>query len=226
MAARTGPGFKTVTWVGLRGLEPLTSSLSGKPNNYRAIIDLGAELALSSASVRRGAPATLAVVTQLGTQQLVRPGVRLDDSVTSSRPSVPSRGSPRARLRRGDDPYPALLRYGPRYGRRMVFSPTVGEFYATASEFARNSLAAHVHQKHHLVALYSGTSLEHLAKACLMRRSPVLITELRNEDSFRSLLTLVGIASAGVPPQLRTVGLRGHFNECDRSFRLTPSGIT
>src|SRR5437899_1893943 len=28
--ARRGPGFRDLTWVGLRGLEPLTSSLSGK----------------------------------------------------------------------------------------------------------------------------------------------------------------------------------------------------
>src|SRR5262249_771283 len=107
------------------------------------------------------------------------------------------------------DPNQAFLLHGPRYGQRMAFPPTVDDFYATASEFARNSLDAHVHRKHHLVALYAGTSLEHLAKGCLVRRSPALITELRNEDRFRSLLLLLGISSASVPPQLRTVGLRG-----------------
>jgi hypothetical protein len=91
----------------------------------------------------------------------------------------------------------------------MAVPPTVDDFYATASEFARNSLDAHVYQKHHLVALYAGTSLEHLAKGCLVRRSPALITELRNEKSFLSLLLLLGITSASVPPQLHTVGLRG-----------------
>src|ERR1700747_2899783 len=91
----------------------------------------------------------------------------------------------------------------------MASSPTVDDFYRTACEFARSSLDAHVRQKHHLVALYAGTSLEHLAKACLAKRSPALITELRNEDSFRSLLLLVGVTAVSTSPKLRTVGLRG-----------------
>ena len=50
---------------------PMTSSLSGKPSSHRAIIDLGAELALSSASVRCRTFVTVAVVTHLGTQTAV-----------------------------------------------------------------------------------------------------------------------------------------------------------
>ena len=53
----------------------MISSLSGKPSSHRAIIDLGAELAIPSANVRRSTPVTLAVVTQLDTQQLVRPAM-------------------------------------------------------------------------------------------------------------------------------------------------------
>lgn len=58
------------------------------------------------------------------------------------------------------------------------------------------------------VAIDAGTALEHLAKACLAKRSPALLTELKNEGSFPSLLRLLGIAAGEPPRQLRTVGLR------------------
>ena len=38
MAAHTGPGLKAVSWVGLRGLEPLTSSLSGSLSDERHML--------------------------------------------------------------------------------------------------------------------------------------------------------------------------------------------
>jgi hypothetical protein len=91
----------------------------------------------------------------------------------------------------------------------MAFPPTIDDLYSSAREFARNSIEAHVYRKHHLVALYAGTSLEHLAKASLTRRSPALIGELRGEDSFRSLLLLLGITVGSTPPPRRTIGLRG-----------------
>lgn len=91
----------------------------------------------------------------------------------------------------------------------MALPPTVNDLYDSAQRLARSSIEAHVYSKHHLVALYAGTSLEHLAKACLTRRSPALIGELRGEDSFRSLLLLLGISSSRTPVPLRTVGLRG-----------------
>jgi hypothetical protein len=50
--------------------------------------------------------------------------------------------------------------------------------------------------------------LEHLAKACLAKRSPALLTELRNESNFASLLRLLDIEAGPPPRQLRTVGLR------------------
>ena len=54
----------------------------------------------------------------------------------------------------------------------------------------------------------AATSLEHLAKACLAKRSPALLTELKNEANFWSLLVLLGIPGGKPPRQLRTVGLR------------------
>jgi hypothetical protein len=49
---------------------------------------------------------------------------------------------------------------------------------------------------------------EHLAKACLAKRSPALLTELRSQANFPSLLRLLGITEGQPPGQLRTVGLR------------------
>lgn len=90
----------------------------------------------------------------------------------------------------------------------MVFPPTTDDLCGSAQEFARSSINAHVSRKHHLVALYAGTSLEHLAKASLTSRSPALIGELRGEDSFRPLLLLLKIPAGSTPPPRRTVGLR------------------
>jgi hypothetical protein len=95
--------------------------------------------------------------------------------------------------------------------------PTVDGFYASAQVLARMALQAHAHGKPY-VALFAGTSLEHLAKACLTSQSPVLITELRAESSFPSLLLLAGVPLAN-PSPLRTVGLRGAL---DRLRYLVP----
>ncbi len=60
-------------WVaGLDGLAPSTSSLSGKPKASGTILNPLPELALVPASVRRCMPVVAAVVTQLGTQHLIR----------------------------------------------------------------------------------------------------------------------------------------------------------
>jgi hypothetical protein len=54
--------------VGLRGLEPRTSSLSGKPGVCAAITGLPIDLDSSSVNVRRRVSAARVVVTQLDTQ--------------------------------------------------------------------------------------------------------------------------------------------------------------
>src|SRR5215471_19857392 len=81
-------------------------------------------------------------------------------------------------------------------------------FYESACEFAQTSLGAHHARKYRRVAVDAATSLEHLAKACLATRSPALLTELKSEANFPSLLWLLGITEGKPPRQLRTVGLR------------------
>ena len=67
---------------------------------------------------------------------------------------------------------------------------------------------AHHRRDHQRVAIDAGTALEHLTKACLASRSPVLLTELRSgPNNWQSLLLLCGVAE-GRPNSLRTVGLR------------------
>jgi hypothetical protein len=89
----------------------------------------------------------------------------------------------------------------------MVVPLTPAAFYDSARDFAKTALEAHRVRKHRRVALDAGTALEHLAKACLAARSPALLTELKTEKNFPSLLRLLDIPG-GKPQQLRTVGLR------------------
>jgi hypothetical protein len=90
----------------------------------------------------------------------------------------------------------------------MVTAPTADELYASARRFAQSALEAHHRRDHQRVAIDAGTALEHLTKACLASRSPVLLTELRSgPNNWQSLLLLCGFAE-GRPNSLRTVGLR------------------
>jgi hypothetical protein len=85
------------------------------------------------------------------------------------------------------------------------FSPDT--FYTGAREFALSALEAHHAGNRRRVPLDAGTALEHLAKACLARRSPALLAELKGNSSINSLIGLLRIEGASVPASLRTVGL-------------------
>jgi hypothetical protein len=83
-------------------------------------------------------------------------------------------------------------------------------FYQSARDCAQRALQAHHARESHRVALEAGTTLEHLAKACLVRRSPALLIELgKGEGSFGSLLRLLEIPEGVSLRELRTVSLRG-----------------
>lgn len=81
-------------------------------------------------------------------------------------------------------------------------------FCNSAMEFALSALDAHRARRFRRVAVDAGTSLEHLAKASLAKRSPALLAELKNEANFSSLLVLLGIKGGKPPKRFRTVGLR------------------
>ncbi len=84
-------------------------------------------------------------------------------------------------------------------------SPSV--FYVSAQEFALSALEAHHSGNHRRVPLFAGTAVEHLAKACLARRSPALLIDLRNGSSFNWLAALLSVEGGKVPADIRTVGL-------------------
>jgi hypothetical protein len=102
----------------------------------------------------------------------------------------------------------------------MVTAPTVRELYKSAAKFARSALDAHHEGDHQRVALDAGTSLEHLTKACLAKRSPALLVELRT-GNWVSLTVLCGLSQPGLK-HLRTVGLR---EACERvkTFVTSPA---
>jgi len=85
------------------------------------------------------------------------------------------------------------------------FSPDA--FYDSARDFALSALEAHHAGNHRRVPLDAGTALEHLAKACLAKRSPALLAELKGEPAVSSLIGLLHIKGAAVPARIRTVGL-------------------
>ena len=96
----------------------------------------------------------------------------------------------------------------PRYSRQVVKAPTADGLYASAASFAQSALEAHHRGDHQRVALDAGTALEHLTKACLAKRSPALLAELKTgSNNWASLVLLCGHPE-GRPKQLRTVGLR------------------
>jgi hypothetical protein len=82
-------------------------------------------------------------------------------------------------------------------------------FYDSASRLAETALQAHRDEDHAGIAMNAATALEHLAKACLAKRSPALLTELRREENYSDLLQLLGLAKGGATRPLHTVGLRG-----------------
>ena len=96
----------------------------------------------------------------------------------------------------------------PRYGRHVADPLSSDAFYESARDFAQRALQAHHAREFRRVALEAGTALEHLAKACLAKRSPALLIELKGEGNFRSLLGLLGIPHGRPLAQLRTVSLR------------------
>lgn len=85
-----------------------------------------------------------------------------------------------------------------------LYSPDA--FYASARAFALSALEAHHEAIHRRVALDAGTALEHLAKACLSKRSPALLAELKSESSTHSVIRLLGIEGADSPAGIRTIG--------------------
>jgi len=89
-------------------------------------------------------------------------------------------------------------------------------FYASTREFTVSALEAHHGGNRRRVSIDAGTALEHLAKACLASRSPVLLAELRGDSSVTSLIGLLGIEGAPASSVIRTVGLTGALNRVGR----------
>ncbi len=101
------------------------------------------------------------------------------------------------------------------------FSPDA--FYGSAREFALSALDAHHAGNHRRVPLDAGTALEHLAKACLARRSPALLAEIKRDSSINSLIGLLGLESTNVPVKIRTVGLSEALHRMERFARSKAS---
>jgi hypothetical protein len=83
-------------------------------------------------------------------------------------------------------PTPAAQEPGsPRYGRLVTALLSPEAFYDSARGFAATALQAHHTRDYGRVTADAGTALEHLAKACLAKRSAVLLCGLRGRAQFR-----------------------------------------
>ena len=85
--------------------------------------------------------------------------------------------------------------------------PTVDDLLASASKYAHSALDAHNSEDHEFLAIFAATAVEHITKACLIKRHPALLLDLRASEGWATLLFLVG-EPKGKLNKLHTVGLR------------------
>jgi hypothetical protein len=72
------------------------------------------------------------------------------------------------------------------------------------------------------VPIDGATAIEHLARACLAKRSPaLLLAELKgnNDPSVLSLIALLGLEGAPYPPKIKTVSLSEALDRVKRFFK-------
>jgi len=106
----------------------------------------------------------------------------------------------------------------------MAEAFSVNGFYDSARDFARTALEAHHAENYRRVALDAGTALEHLAKACLVNRSPaLLVADLKNLSAVNTLAWLLRVNGAKPVLRVRTVGL---WDALVRVRLLVPSMVT
>ncbi|WP_051844876.1 hypothetical protein [Streptomyces sp. NRRL S-813] len=83
----------------------------------------------------------------------------------------------------------------------MDDSLSVEGLYRGARKFAWSALDAHGHRDEEVFLLHAGVSIERLAKAALVTKSPFLLMEMKGKDD--TLFHLTGVRQAA---KLRTVG--------------------
>lgn len=85
--------------------------------------------------------------------------------------------------------------------------PDVEELHESSKRYARDALKVYGTDENERFAAYAVTSLEHIAKACLLNKNPALLVELRSSPlNEASLLALSGAKPLGLE-RLRTVGV-------------------
>lgn len=88
--------------------------------------------------------------------------------------------------------------------------------YDDAADSARAALQAHRRTDYPGFGLAAAAALEHLARACLISRSPALIASMK-DGSAETAAWLLGVDGAKLPRKVRTIG---PFEALDRIHRL------
>lgn len=98
--------------------------------------------------------------------------------------------------------------------RAIIHAP---DLLKSAQEWMSDSLEAHLDGAHRRVVALAPISLEHLSKAALAGKSPVLLVQLdRNQEA--SLVSLAGHGGLIDKAKLRTVGLSESLTRCALVF--------
>jgi hypothetical protein len=102
--------------------------------------------------------------------------------------------------------------------------PTADELYDSSVSFAAGAMSAHASGSHPRLAVDAVTALEHLMKACLIRRSPVLLVDLGRDGNWGSLRVLAGLPDPSVG-FLRTIGVQEALKRTDTFFTSSVSRV-
>lgn len=86
------------------------------------------------------------------------------------------------------------------------FLPEVGDLIGSASKYAQSTIDAYGVPENDRVFFMAGVSLEHLLKACLARRHPALILDLKQKDSWSSLYSIL-VNQQSHSKKMRTISL-------------------
>lgn len=102
--------------------------------------------------------------------------------------------------------------------------PTLDELYDSSVSFAAGAMSAHASGSHRRLAVDAVTALEHLMKACLLRRSPVLLVDLGRDGNWGSLRVLAGLPGPSFG-FLRTIGIQEALKRTDTFFTSSASRV-
>lgn len=85
--------------------------------------------------------------------------------------------------------------------------PKADELVESSQKYAQSALRTYGTDQHERFPFYSVTAIEHLAKACLLKKNPVLLVELRDSPINEASLLALARVKPFDSDRLRTIGV-------------------